>query len=549
MSAPPKLDRYEITGLLGQGAYGVVYLAMDPKLDREVAIKVINPELAADSDALMRFHREAKATARLRHPNIVEVFDYAGADAPFAYLVIERLRGQTLQKLVSDRMAERGRALDAVTAAAIGHEIALALEHAHAAGIVHRDLKPENVFIEPDGRIVLTDFGIARAFRADDGSSGGPNTQLLGSPLYMSPEQISKPELLGPGSDFFSLGSTIYFLVTGTTPFKDETVLGVLKRIVAGVFEPLQKVRPEIPKSLSSTVDALLRPDLSQRLVDPEVICERLFTVMQEAGEADPRRTLKKRLSQLADENTNVTAVVPLDAAEQTRIITLTHSVTQTNIKRSGPALESVGEHDGATRTHIVTETHATTQKSAKVRRGLGLGIWIGLGVCGAIVLAAVTTLGWQTNERVTVRVQGGQTPSPTPAPVTVQPLAPPENIALPPTPPPSLPPPSSLTPTVAVPVNKPTPLVDKPGAKSKTQKPTHVATGGPGSLKIVALPWAYVYVDEHQVGTTPAFRTLPLSAGRHHVKVSNPNFAAIERDFEIRAGDETKLSFDLEHP
>ncbi len=249
MGERPKIDRYEILGELGKGANGIVYLARDTRLAREVAIKVINPAIARDPVVLGRFHREAKAVAKLHHPNIIQLIDYSGQESQSPYLVVERLFGKNLDDMVVERAAP----LDPGLAAAAVHEICLGLQHAHSLGIVHRDLKPENVFIEPTGRIVLCDFGIARSFDGEEkGTLASHNTRLAGSPLYMSPEQVASPGSVGPASDMFALGSLLFFLVTGRHAFVADTVVNVLKRIVAAKPDSLREVRPGLPRPILS---------------------------------------------------------------------------------------------------------------------------------------------------------------------------------------------------------------------------------------------------------------------------------------------------------
>ena len=155
-----QIDRYEIQRLIGKGAMGKIYLARDPKLGRDVAIKVLN-SVSAKAETRERFRMEARAIAALRHPNIVELYDFSGTHAEDLFLVMEYVPGRTLH----DHINERG-AMSEVTTLCIGHELVLALEHAHEQNVVHRDLKPENVLLF-NGRVVLTDFGIVKEIAAE----------------------------------------------------------------------------------------------------------------------------------------------------------------------------------------------------------------------------------------------------------------------------------------------------------------------------------------------------------------------------------------------
>lgn len=186
--AADRIDRYEIIDRLGSGAMGEVLLAFAPKLRREVAIKVLHDHIADDDQRRRLFHREARTAAALDHPNVMKVYDYSGADESHVYIVMQRLRGVDLGTVL-DSLTQLPEAI----VIAMAYEICLALQHTHDEGLVHRDLKPDNLFLEPDGRIVLADFGIAKAF--DDSASLGntmvvEKSQLLGTPLYLAPELI-----------------------------------------------------------------------------------------------------------------------------------------------------------------------------------------------------------------------------------------------------------------------------------------------------------------------------------------------------------------------
>ncbi len=339
MPPPLKIDRYEILGQLGKGANGIVYLARDTRGGREVAMKIINPELARDPVVLRRFHREAKAISRLSHSNVLQLLDYSGPNAELPYLVTERLNGDNLDDLIAARQGP----LDGPHAAAIAHEICLGLQHAHSLGIVHRDLKPENVFLEPDGRVVLCDFGIARSFdTAEQGTLASKNTRLAGSPLYMSPEQISTPQSVGPASDMFALGSLLYFLATGRHAFLADTVVNALKRIVKATPDSLREARPGLPERFYRIVDKLLARDPARRYTSAQAIADSLLLGGKEAGHADPRRGLTTLLQQLGGtgrrSKSRIIAVEDLDAESKTVVASAASGKVQR--KRAEPKVD-----------------------------------------------------------------------------------------------------------------------------------------------------------------------------------------------------------------
>ena len=223
------VGRYRILEQIGQGGMSVVYKGLDTALDREVAIKVLHPHLATKEESRRRLAREAKAVAKLHHPNILEVFDYSGPDAGVAYLVTEYIRGHTLRDyaaLQSMQPPELG--------AMVVQQLATALAHAHESGVIHRDLKPENVMVRDDGVLKLMDFGIAKLLDRDERMT--QTGALVGSPAHMAPEIIEGQEA-GPGADIFSLGTILYWLATGALPFSALNTTAMLKKILDVDFE------------------------------------------------------------------------------------------------------------------------------------------------------------------------------------------------------------------------------------------------------------------------------------------------------------------------
>ncbi len=230
MAAEPQtLGRYQLERVLGKGAMGIVYEALDPKLHRKVAIKTIlisqlDEETAKDFS--MRFVREAHAVARLNHPNIVQVYDF-GEEGDVAYLVMEFIRGNELKSTLTT-----GQLFDRKECVRIMCELLDALDFAHEAGVVHRDIKPANVMLDSQGRTKLTDFGVARVTDADRTSA--ERTQagtVVGTPAYMSPEQI-QGQRIDRRTDIFSAGIILYQFLTGQKPFTGEGAWTVSKKII-----------------------------------------------------------------------------------------------------------------------------------------------------------------------------------------------------------------------------------------------------------------------------------------------------------------------------
>jgi tRNA A-37 threonylcarbamoyl transferase component Bud32 len=216
------IGRYELRQKLGDGAFGTVYRALDPRLGREVAVKVLKPEALDSPQAIERFRREARAVARLKHPNIVTVFDH-GQDGELHYIVYEFVQGRSL----AEALPEGG--LDARRAAELTAQVAEALACAHGQGVLHRDVKPANVMLDGKGQPVLVDFGLARQDTAQ-GQTITNSGDILGTPAYMAPEQFGGAGA-GPASDQYSLGVTLYQLLTGKLPF-----IGPLQAVIGQIL-------------------------------------------------------------------------------------------------------------------------------------------------------------------------------------------------------------------------------------------------------------------------------------------------------------------------
>ncbi len=289
------LDRYEVRSRLGAGGMAEVFLAYDPHLGRNVAIKILPGSVAGDASRLARFVREAKAASALNHPNIVTVYDF-GVHDETRFLVVEYVDGQTLRDWTAESRPEINIMLDAVAQAAT------ALEVAHRAGIVHRDIKPENVMRRRDGLVKVLDFGVAKLLddaAVDAGDDTRFDTQrirpgaLVGTLRYMSPEQASADEV-DARTDVWSLGVVLYELLSGKKPFTGKTSIDIMAAIMRREPEPLEQAAPGTPEAVSRLVERTLRKEKEERPGAAELAAElrRLRDTIGATPTAEPTETI-----------------------------------------------------------------------------------------------------------------------------------------------------------------------------------------------------------------------------------------------------------------
>jgi serine/threonine protein kinase len=280
-AAVATLGRYEIIGELGQGAMGVVYKARDPMLDRIVAIKTVNLTLPKDelAEYEARFYQEAKAAGGLSHRNIVVIYDI-GRSERVAYMAMEFLEGQELRRLLQARTP-----IGLLQALDITAQVAEGLQYAHDRQIIHRDIKPANVMVLGDGSVKITDFGIARMRNNEVKTMTG---MILGSPKYMSPEQVSGKRA-DNRSDVFSLGVVLYEMLTGTSPFVADNIHGVMYQTMNFNPPAPKTLNPELPDVLNFIAAKALAKNLDDRYQNAKDLAHDLREILATAkGQAAP---------------------------------------------------------------------------------------------------------------------------------------------------------------------------------------------------------------------------------------------------------------------
>ncbi len=277
------VSHYRIEKQLGAGGMGVVYLGVDTRLGRPVAVKFIKPELTRNPDRVARFFQEARAAAAVNHPSIAQVYD-VGEFEGATFIVMEYVEGKTVRQLIA------GRELDLLGAVEVAVQVAEGLARAHRAHIVHRDIKSDNIMVTSEGHAKILDFGLAKlldqpADTVEAGTEAGPDKaltvtqtlagQVMGTPSYMSPEQARGQEVT-PASDIFSLGIVIFEMVAGELPFKGDTPQQTIQAIAFDEARPVTVIRRNLPSELQRILSRCLRKNPAARYPEAGVLAEDL---------------------------------------------------------------------------------------------------------------------------------------------------------------------------------------------------------------------------------------------------------------------------------
>jgi len=253
-----KIPGFKIMGKLGAGAMATVFKAKQISLDRTVAIKVLPRKFSANNQFIERFYAEGRAAAQLNHPNIVQAFD-VGKAGDYHYFVMEFVDGRTVyDDIVKHKRYSEAEAID------IAIQTAEALQHAHERGLIHRDVKPKNIMINADGVAKLADMGLARAM-SDKEAAEAEAGKAFGTPYYISPEQIRGEKDVGPPSDIYSLGATLYHMVTGNVPFDGKNPSAVMHKHLKADLVPPDHVNPKLAAGISEVIEMMMAKDPRKR--------------------------------------------------------------------------------------------------------------------------------------------------------------------------------------------------------------------------------------------------------------------------------------------
>lgn len=253
-----QIPGYRILGKLGSGAMATVFKAKQLSLDRTVAIKVLPRKYSQNAEFIARFYAEGRIAAQLNHPNIVQAFD-VGQSGEFHYFVMEYVDGSTVfDQIVRSKRFKESEALDIII------QVSEALEHAHSKGLIHRDVKPKNIMLTPQGVAKLADMGLARAV-SDKEAAESEAGKAYGTPYYISPEQIRGEKHIGAPADIYSLGATLYHMVTGTVPFDGKSPSAVMHKHLKGELVPADHVNPKLSAGVGEVIDMMMAKHPKQR--------------------------------------------------------------------------------------------------------------------------------------------------------------------------------------------------------------------------------------------------------------------------------------------
>ena len=477
-------SRYEIVRLLGRGGMGMVYLARDRTLDEVVAIKILRPEFADDAGMAARFKSEIKLARKVRHRNVGAIHDF-GQDGRLLYISMEYIEGVDLKQLLKEQGAFRP---DEAYELAI--QVAEGLQAVHEAGVIHRDLKAPNIMRDAKGHARLMDFGIAKQHGTEGATATG---NIIGTPEYMSPEQ-AQGHKVDFRSDVYALGVVVYELFTGNVPFRGETPIAT---ILKHIQDPPALEGPGAP-ALPPEMVPLLRKCLAK---EPG----RRFSTARDVAEA---------LREARSAGLEVTAPRPL-------------------VRPMGAPAPAPRRPD-APRAMWPLALVATL-----IAVAVAAGLWIRRspepepaavpGTASPVPVAAATATAEPT--------VAPSVASPTPLPPTPSPGPTPAPQRTTPPMPPAL---RTSAPVAAAVTSAPT---TAPSTVPSPSRPPDEA--GTGLLQIVVVPWADVFIDGQQVGTTPMDK-VSLKAGTHHVRLRYPTYENVERTIVIRPGQTEKLRFDF---
>ena len=474
--------QYKIVDVLGQGGMGTVYRGTQVSIDRTVAIKLISKEFSTDLESIKRFQREAKITSKLTHPNTIRLYDFGLTDDGLPYLVMELLEGREL----ADELAESGR-VSLGRAVEVCVQVLRALEDAHGLGIVHRDLKPANIFMQTMGSTDMPkvmDFGIAKTFTDSELSKVTKTGMLVGTPAYMSPEQV-RGEKIGPAADIYAVGTIFYELLAGRVPFEADTPVATLLMQLTRPPPPIGRLRPDLPHvdAIQGVLNELLAKRSDQRPATARAAAELLLELTREGGGKAAANEEEETATMLFDV-VDAAALAPPASAAVTARKAMERAPTAV-VERPGPVTESTPADD------VIEAVAPTPEPPAKSKLPIALGL-------GATVVVAAGAIFAMSSD-------------PAPPEAVAEPAAPAEvEVA-----------------KTAPAVNEPAPeapaaKVEAAAAEAEGKAAAPAPAAEPVKAQILSTPTgASVFAGGRPLGTTPLTMTSPVAGSRLELELS----------------------------
>jgi serine/threonine-protein kinase len=478
--------KYKLDRLLGKGGMGAVFLAKDLALDRDVAIKVLPPDVSQDDHVVKRFQQEAKTAAKLDHTNIIPIYRVE-SEGGLNYFVMKYISGTSLEDLL-----EQKKPIPIEDIQRILWQAGVALGHAHQRGIVHRDVKPANIMFDHDGKVMLTDFGISKALQAASGFTG--TGMIIGTPHYMAPEQ-AKGQPVDGRADQYSLGVVGYRMITGALPFGGDSIHTILYKHIFEEPPPVRSVRPDAPEALSAAIQRAMSKEPGQRYASMEEFATAVF----------PEQPVSARTGG------------PVTPKPITRAPVTAESPTEAFI--SAPTTPIPSPRPGAPAGPSRPGPKAAPPKP-------GSKAWIG-------IAAAVVVLGGggylMLARGRAPATDGGAAVTQTPAdPAASHPGVTPADSH-----------PAATTPPVTQPTSpQPAPTQHKPAPGPRRNPPApRPAAASTGFVSIATDPIATVYIDNQSVGSSPVIGH-EVATGTHTIRVERVGFTTQTVTVQVSPGE-----------
>jgi len=480
--------KYKLERLVGKGGMGAVFLAQDLTLDREVAIKVLPPDISQDPHVIKRFQQEAKTAAKLDHTNIIPIYRVE-SEGGLNYFVMKYVAGVSLE----DVLEQKKEPLAPDYIQRVVWEAACALGHAHQRGIVHRDVKPANIMFDHDGKVMLTDFGISKALQAASGFTG--TGMIIGTPHYMAPEQ-AKGQAVDGRADQYSLGVVAYRMITGQLPFSGDSVHTILYKHIFEEAPRTSSIRQNVPPFLSEAISRAMAKEPDQRFPTMEDLATAVWPEQPVSATKGPRAAPRPRpkgpvTSETPTEHVSTVApTTPLPAARP----------------GVGGAAAKTAARGGA------------PAKKSKTGLMVGVAAVVVLGVGGFLVLGQKKT---------------PQVATPTPPPLTGSTDS--SKVT---------PPPQTSTPVqTRTPPRRQTP--PRRDALRNVETPPPAAAEEYGFVTVNANPFGTVFIDGAEIGTTPVIG-YRVKAGRHTIRVERAGYKTQSESVTVDANNTVRRVWTL---